>query len=117
MVRSLYVKGLEAITVECLLAAERSDCLPEILASLAKSYPGLGWPDLAAYHFERTLVHGHRRAAEVEEVAVTYDDLGLTGALATAIAQVQGAMGTAGESVPPGGDLAALIAAVNAARG
>lgn len=116
MVRSLFVKGLEALTVECLLAAERSECLPEILGSLARSYPGLGWPEIAAYQFERTLVHGHRRAAEVEEVAVSYDDLGLTGALAAAIAQVQAAMGRAGESVTPGGDLAALIAEVNAAR-
>lgn len=116
MVRSLFVKGLEALTVECLLAADRTECLPEILASLSKSYSGLGWPAIASYHFERTLTHGHRRAAEVEEVAVTYDDLGLTGALANAIAQVQAEMGRAGETVAPASDLAALIAEVNAAR-
>ncbi|NDV02834.1 NAD(P)-dependent oxidoreductase [Pseudoroseicyclus sp. CLL3-39] len=89
MVRSLFVKGLEAITVETLLAAEASGCAEEILASLGKSYPGLGFPGLADYQFERTLVHGARRAAEMRESAATIDELGLTGALAAAIAEVQ----------------------------
>src|SRR5690606_29017336 len=44
MVRSLFVKGLEALTVETLLAAEAAGCREEILASLSASYPGLGWP-------------------------------------------------------------------------
>ena len=58
MVRSLFVKGLEAITVETLLAAQASGCLDTILASLAKSYPGLGFLDIARYQFERTTKHG-----------------------------------------------------------
>ena len=93
MVRSLFVKGLEAITVECLLAARASGCLDTILASLARSYPGLGWPGIAAYHFERTLTHGERRAAEMEESAATLDALGLNGNLAREIARVQRRMG------------------------
>src|SRR5690606_7840071 len=92
MVRSLFVKGLEAITVETLLAAQASGCLDTILASLAKSYPGLGFPDIAGYQFERTLKHGRRRAAEMRESAATLDDLGLYGRLAAAIADVQDAM-------------------------
>ena len=93
MVRSLFVKGLEAITVETLLAASASGCLDYIAASLDKSYPGLKLPELAYYQFERTLKHGKRRAAEMRESARTLDDLGLTGALADAIADVQAAMG------------------------
>lgn len=93
MVRSLFVKGLEAITVECLLAAQASGCLETILTSLARSYPGLGWPGIAAYHFERTLAHGERRAAEMEESAATLDALGLNGDLAREIARVQRRMG------------------------
>jgi len=93
MVRSLFVKGIEAVTVECLLAAEASGCYPEIFASLSKSYPGLGWPEFANYEFERTLRHGTRRAAEMRESAATIRDLGLLGHLADAIADVQGAMG------------------------
>jgi 3-hydroxyisobutyrate dehydrogenase-like beta-hydroxyacid dehydrogenase len=100
MVRSLFVKGLEAITVETLLAAEASGCAQEILSSLEGSYPGLGWPDFAEYEFERTLTHGQRREAEMRECAATLKGLGLHDALAEAIADVQGFMGTSGRSMP-----------------
>lgn len=102
MVRSLFVKGLEAITVETLLAAEASGCTEEIAASLQGSYPGLGWPEFADYEFERVLTHGHRREAEMRECAATLASLGLHGALANAIADIQGFMGTAGRSNPAG---------------
>jgi 3-hydroxyisobutyrate dehydrogenase-like beta-hydroxyacid dehydrogenase len=114
MVRSVFVKGLEAITVECLLAAGASDCLDTVLASLSKSYPGLGWPDFAAYQFERTLTHGIRRAAEMEESGATLDALGLEGGLARAIATVQRRMGAAGAT--PDAALAATVAAALGAR-
>lgn len=93
MVRSLFVKGLEAITVETLLAAAASGCLDHILKSLGESYPGLGFPDFASYQFDRTVKHGKRRAAEMHESAATLDDLGLHGRLAEAIAEVQEKMG------------------------
>ncbi len=96
MVRSLFVKGLEAITVECLLAAEASGCRDEIMTSLSGSFPGLGWPDFAQYQFERTLRHGKRRAAEMRESAETLRALGLHGALADEIAAVQDRMGGCG---------------------
>lgn len=106
MVRSVFVKGLEAITVEALLAARASGCLETVLASLSASYPGLGWPDIAAYHLERTLRHGARRAAEMEESAATLRALGLQGGLASAIAAVQAEQGRAGAG-GMSGDLAA----------
>lgn len=96
MVRSLFVKGVEALTVETLLAAAASGCLDTILDSLGKSFPGLGLPDFAGYEFERTLTHGRRRAAEMRESARTLSDLGLHGRLADAVADVQEAMGTLG---------------------
>lgn len=109
MVRSLFVKGLEAITVETLLAAERSGCRDAILASLSKSYPGLGWPEIATYHFDRTLTHGTRRAAEMMESGATLDQLGLNGGLAREIAAVQAAMGRAGTGALHAGDLQRTI--------
>jgi len=113
MVRSLFVKGLEAITVEALLAAEASGCRDDILASLSGSYPGLGWPAFAGYEFERTMRHGARRAAEMRESAATLDALGLHGALARAIADVQDRMGALAAPPPDftGGtpDLSALV--------
>jgi len=98
MVRSLFVKGLEAITVETLLAAQASECFDEIVASLSTSYPGLNWSDFPTYQFERTLKHGARRAAEMHESAATLNDLGLNGALATEIANTQALQGDAGRA-------------------
>lgn len=96
MVRSVFVKGLEAIAVEALLAARASGCFDEIVASLSGSYPGLGWPQFAEYQMERTTRHGRRRAAEMRESAATLEALGLYGGLATAIAEVQERMGACG---------------------
>lgn len=96
MVRSLFVKGLEAITVETLLAAKASGCYEEILSSLSGSFPGLNWPQFAEYQMERTTRHGRRRAAEMRESAATLDALGLCGGLAAEIAEVQERMGACG---------------------
>ena len=101
MVRSLFVKGLEAITVETLLAASASGCLDHIMTSLDGSYPGLRLADLAPYHFQRSLRHGRRRAAEMRESAATLNELGLYGGLAEAIAEVHDRMGNLGcEALP-----------------
>jgi 3-hydroxyisobutyrate dehydrogenase-like beta-hydroxyacid dehydrogenase len=98
MVRSLFVKGLEAVTVQALAAAEAAGCRDRVLASLAGSFPGLGWPGFAAYQFERVGTHGLRRAAELREVAASMAELGFPEgeALASAIADLQEAAGRAG---------------------
>jgi 3-hydroxyisobutyrate dehydrogenase-like beta-hydroxyacid dehydrogenase len=117
MVRSLFVKGLEAITVEALLAAQASGCFDEILASLSTSYPGLDLPKTGLYQFERTLRHGARRAAEMRESAATLDALGLRGGLAAETAEVQRRMGVAGGKVNPDeSSLQELVRSVLAAR-
>lgn len=84
MIRSVMVKGLEALTAECTLAAVAAGVEDEVLGSLMKSHPGTDWPGQAAYNFERALVHGARRAAEMEEVARTLRDLGLPDDMARA---------------------------------
>ena len=112
MVRSLFVKGLEAITVETLLAAAATGCLPQIVASLSGSYPGLRWLDHSRASFERTLRHGTRRAAEMQECAETLDGLGMAGDLARRIAEVQARMGAAPALDLQGGDLEAAIEAL-----
>lgn len=117
MVRSLFVKGLEAITVEALLAAQASGCLDYIMGSLSGSYPGLGWPDFARYEFERTLKHGKRRAAEMRESAATLRALGLHGDLADAIAEVQEKMGGLAAEPNFSGGLADLSSLVQARQG
>lgn len=112
MVRSNFVKGLEAITVETALAAAASGCFEEVMSSLAKSFPGLGWPDNIAYNFERTLKHGKRRAAEMRESAATLDALGLSGGLAAETAEIQQRMGDLPIDDLPEGELAGAVAKV-----
>jgi 3-hydroxyisobutyrate dehydrogenase-like beta-hydroxyacid dehydrogenase len=114
MVRSVFVKGLEAITVEALLAAEASGCFEEILASLSGSFPGLDWSKFPNYQFERTTRHGRRRAAEMRESGVTLDALGLNGGIARETAAIQDAM--AASDVKAVGDLRETVARVLAAR-
>jgi 3-hydroxyisobutyrate dehydrogenase-like beta-hydroxyacid dehydrogenase len=91
MIRSLFVKGIEALTVQALDAATRAGCRDRILASLSATYAGLGWPEFADYQAERVATHGRRRAAEMRECAATLAELGLPegAALAAAIADVQ----------------------------
>lgn len=77
MLRSVMVKGLEALTAECLLAARRSGVEDAVLASLQASDPGIDWRARGAYNMERMMVHGARRASEMAEVCVTLQGLGL----------------------------------------
>ena len=78
MVRSVMMKGLEALMAECVLAGRRAGIEDAVLQSLEKTYPGFGWEKRAAYMLERTMVHGKRRAAEMREVALTVEQLGLS---------------------------------------
>lgn len=77
MLRSVMIKGLEALTSECLLAARRAGVEDAVISSLQSSDPGMNWRERATYNLERMLVHGSRRAAEMEEVCKTLEGLGL----------------------------------------
>lgn len=77
MVRSVMVKGLEALSYECFMAARAAGVDAVILDSLKGSYPGLDWPKLVPYNVSRMLQHGTRRAAEMREVAATLRELGV----------------------------------------
>jgi 3-hydroxyisobutyrate dehydrogenase-like beta-hydroxyacid dehydrogenase len=72
MIRSVMIKGIEALTAEMVMAGDAAGVLPEVLASL-----GSDWPTKAAYNIERMKTHGQRRAAEMEEVARTLVALGV----------------------------------------
>ena len=100
MLRSVMVKGLEALTAECALAAVAAGVEEDVFASLDKSHPGSPWDAQAAYNFERSLVHGLRRAAEMEEVAKTLTDLGLPDDMARATVKWQRRIGNTGLPAP-----------------
>lgn len=96
MVRSIMMKGLEALALECVLAGRRAGVDEEVLASLEKTYPGFGWTERSAHMLERTMTHGLRRAAEMREVAKTVADLGLDGGMARATVDWQQRIGDLG---------------------
>jgi 3-hydroxyisobutyrate dehydrogenase-like beta-hydroxyacid dehydrogenase len=97
MVRSVMVKGMEALTYECFVAAARAGVQDQVMASLAKSFPTLDWPKIIAYNLERMASHGTRRAAEMEEVADTLRELGIAPHMATATVERQREMGRLGK--------------------
>ena len=87
MCRSIMIKGLEALTVECVFAARRFGAEDAVLASLDKTFPGMGWTGkLPDYLVSRVAEHGRRRAAEMREVAQTQRDVGLEPLMAVATA-------------------------------
>lgn len=77
MSRSVFMKGIEAILCESLVAAHRAGVHERVLSSIQATFPDLDWRALATYHMGRMALHGRRRAIEMESVADTLADLGL----------------------------------------
>lgn len=97
MVRSVMIKGIEAVTLECFLAAARAGVVEEVAASLKNNYPTLDWGRIAEYNIERMASHGTRRAAEMEEVADTLRELGVEPLMTNATVKRQRDMGEIGK--------------------
>ena len=97
MIRSVMIKGIEALTLECFLAASSAGVLDEVTASLKNNYPGLDWPAITAYNLERMASHGERRAAEMEESVATLRELGLDPLMVEATVKRQREMGALGK--------------------
>lgn len=97
MIRSVMIKGLEALTLECFLAAARAGVLEEVTASLKNNYPTLDWTKIADYNLERMASHGERRAAEMEESAATLRELGLEPLMVDSTVKRQREMGVIGK--------------------
>jgi 3-hydroxyisobutyrate dehydrogenase-like beta-hydroxyacid dehydrogenase len=87
--RSIVIKGIEAILVQCAAAARKWDVEADVMASLKATYPGIDWPEQAAYAAERVATHGLRRAQEMREAAAMLADLGLDPVLCEAIAAIE----------------------------
>jgi 3-hydroxyisobutyrate dehydrogenase-like beta-hydroxyacid dehydrogenase len=89
MCRSIVVKGIEALLAECVLGASRYDADERVFASLQETWPGIDWKQLADYTMGRVVVHGERRAREMEEVAETLRAIGVEPMMADATARRQ----------------------------
>jgi len=93
MCRSIVIKGLEAVTTECVLAARQLGAEEQVFASLQNTFPHMGWTAaLPDYLVSRVAEHGLRRAAEMREVARTLEDIGMQPIMASAIAERQDAL-------------------------
>ncbi len=77
MIRSIMIKGVEALTDEMMAAADAAGITREVLASLDASERHEPWSARAAYNLERMTTHGLRRAAEMEESVKTLRSLGV----------------------------------------
>jgi 3-hydroxyisobutyrate dehydrogenase-like beta-hydroxyacid dehydrogenase len=119
MIRSVMIKGIEALTLECFLAASRAGVLEEVTTSLKNNYPTLDWAKITDYNLERMASHGERRAAEMEESAATLRELGLDPLMVDSTVKRQREMGAIGkretvrEAVKSG--RAAMLSAISAA--
>ena len=119
MVRSVMIKGIEALTLECFLAASRAGVIDEVATSMKNNYPGLDWGKMVPYNLERMANHGERRAAEMEEVADTLRELGVEPLMTNATVKRQREMGQLGKQAPVRGvlnkDRATMLGAISAA--
>ena len=114
MIRSVMVKGIEALTAECVLAADRAGVLDEVIASLDASPPPPDWKARADYNLDRMLEHGLRRSAEMEEVVKTLNALGTGSAMTRGTVVRQREIGSIGATPPEG--LAAKLALLDPDR-
>ena len=102
MLRSVMIKGMEALTAECFRAAVKAGVASEVAASLDASQTDLGWAEQTSYNMERMTEHGIRRAAEMREVAKTLRALEIPPAMTTGTIAWQDDMGGLDLTLDPG---------------
>jgi 3-hydroxyisobutyrate dehydrogenase-like beta-hydroxyacid dehydrogenase len=98
MLRSVMYKGMEALTAECLIACEKAGVTDEVLGSF-----GNDWASGADYRLDRMMIHGLRRAAEMEESAKTLEGLGVEPFMTRGTVKRQAQVGGLGVKSPPDG--------------
>lgn len=87
--RSIMIKGIEALILDCARASRLHGVEADVFASLAATFPGHDWQELAGHMAGRVRQHGIRRAAEMREAADMLADLGLDPTLCRAVADAQ----------------------------
>lgn len=116
MIRSIMIKGMEALSAECVLSAYAAGVQDEVIASLEASDPALEWRRRLDYNLDRMMIHGARRAAEMRESALTAAGLGQSGRMGSAIADWQGSLAALSLNPPPEGLDAKARAILSAQR-
>ena len=98
LIRSVMVKGIEALSHECAAAAEVAGVMDQVIASLDASDVHDGWGARIAYNLGRMELHGIRRAAEMRESAATLEGLGVEPVMTRSTVARQEAAGAAGRA-------------------
>ncbi len=99
--RSIMIKGIEALIVDCAAAAKAWDVEKEVFDSLRETWPSIDFAELADYMGERVRQHGIRRAAEMREAAMMVDDIGRDSGLCRAVADAQQRGAVLRQKAPP----------------
>ena len=87
--RSIMIKGIEALIVDCAASAKAWGVEKEVFGSLQETWPSIDFADLSVYMGQRVRQHGIRRAAEMREAAMMVADLGRNDTLCKAVADAQ----------------------------
>ncbi len=104
MIRSIFVKGFEAVAMECALAIHKVGLAEQIYPSLDIVLRHNEAQALSDYTMERMAVHGLRRASEMESVCETLAELGLPSYMSQASGMTQKLVGDLNLSAQyPGG--------------
>jgi hypothetical protein len=80
------------------MAAGPYGAADRVFASPGETFPGIKWSDLASYMVSRVVVHGERRAREMEEVGKTLKAAGVQPVMAEATARLAGLGSAPGSS-------------------
>ena len=112
MVRSVFVKGIEALSTECALAIFKLGLADRVFPSLDLVLQHDDAHALASYTMQRVAVHGVRRAAEMEEVCDALADLGLPNSMSKGAAAMHRLVGELDIAADPGMDAETIAATI-----
>jgi 3-hydroxyisobutyrate dehydrogenase-like beta-hydroxyacid dehydrogenase len=87
--RSIMIKGIEALTLDCAAASRHWGVEVEVFRSLARNFPGTDWAATMELMGGRVAQHGVRRAAEMREAGDMLRELGRDPSLALSVADAQ----------------------------
>lgn len=77
LTRSVFVKGVEALTVEMLMTARRLGIEKEIVAGIEESFQKLGFTNFCGQLVTSGVEHAERRSLEAKECQELEEELGL----------------------------------------
>lgn len=87
MLRSVIMKGLEALLLESLLAARRHGVEDVVLGTVAEFMDKRSFAEMASFFITTDAIHAERRAAEAEMMAEVVREVGITPRLSPAVAE------------------------------